>query len=37
MCVSTTKIEKEMGWRPNYTTRQAFMATFENRDQLQPQ
>lgn len=35
MCVSTAKIEKELGWRPNYTTRQAFMATFESRDQPQ--
>jgi len=35
MCVSTAKIEKELGWHPNYTTRQAVMATLEARNQLQ--
>ncbi len=35
MCVSTAKIEHELGWRPDYTTRQAFMETFA--DQKRPQ
>lgn len=29
MVVSTAKIERELGWRPRYTTRQALMATLQ--------